>query len=160
MTDKKPKLLTRAEYELFLQSIPENVCTFCEWKTYQIVLKEGYKWVWIANLSPYWNWHTMLIPKRHFTEFTEMTEFELSEMGEMLKLAMVKYRGAGLKRADGSEVKKYVYFFRKRDDRFDPISGNIRPDHFHIHIAPDKDHLWDTCLDKEPYNCDINKLLD
>ena len=101
----------------------------------------------------------MLVPKRHFEDFLEMNDFEVVEMKEMLAFIMDIYRKSKLTRADGSEIKKYVYFWRKRDDNFDPISGNFRPTHFHIHIAPDKDHLWDTTLDKEPYKCDITKLI-
>lgn len=156
---KRHKLLSRVEYELFLKSIPKNICTFCEYHDYQIVLKEGWRWVWIANLAPYWKYHTMLISKRHFTEYIEMDDFESVELKEMLNYAMGKYRNAELRRDDGTKIEKFVYFWRKRDNKLDRISGTIRPDHFHVHIAPDRDHLWDDVIDDHAYKVDIVKSL-
>jgi diadenosine tetraphosphate (Ap4A) HIT family hydrolase len=154
------KLLTREEYDKgFIPNIPPNVCTFCDWQKYQIVLKEFHYWVWIANLSPYWSWHTMIVPKRHFVEFHEMTFREAGEMVEVVSYATKKMLDAELKREDGSGVKKIVYFWRFRADRFDPISGTVRPDHFHLHIVPDKDHLWDPILDKKPHTCPVLERL-
>jgi diadenosine tetraphosphate (Ap4A) HIT family hydrolase len=152
---KNRKLLSRADYEKFLEDVPSGTCTFCKWRKYQVILKEGYRWVWIANLSPYWNYHTMLIPKRHFVELGEMSDFETLEMKELLSLVTSKYRSANLLREDKTKVEKFIYFWRKRDNTYDPVSNNFRPDHFHIHIAPDKDHLWDPVLDKNPYLCDV-----
>jgi len=155
-------LLTREEYDKkFVPGLPENVCTFCEWEKYQIVLKEFNYWVWIANLAPYWCWHTMVISKRHFVEFDEQTYKENGELLDVLSYVKRKMLDANIRRADGSKIKKIVHFWRFRADRFDPISGSIRPDHFHIHITPDKDHLWDPILDDGAYKCDvIGKLAD
>lgn len=153
------KMMTREQYDEWLKDRPEGVCTFCNWKENQIVLYEGWRWLWIVNIAPYWWYHTMLIPKRHITKFTELNDFELLEFKELFTYAMDKYRGANLVRADGSDIKKYVYFWRDRDDQYDPKSGTIRPNHFHIHIAPDKDHLWDSILDKDAYQVDVVEKL-
>jgi len=154
------KLLSREEYDKkFIPNIPKDVCTFCEWDKYQLVLKEFDHWVWIANIAPYWRWHTMVIPKRHFVEFDEQSYKENGELLDVLAHVKRKMIDAKLQRSDGSEVKKIVHFWRFRADRYDPISGTVRPDHFHLHITPDKDHLWDPILDADAHTCDIFTTL-
>lgn len=150
--------MSRAEYDLWTKNIPKEKCMFCD-QNEQFILKEGYEWLWVANIAPYWYYHTMLIPKRHFVEYWDMTNDEAIELKQLSKYVINRYRQAKLLRSDNTEIKKYVFFWRLRDDRFDPISGNIRPDHFHLHIAPDKDHLWDPTLDENAYKVDIRKLI-
>ena len=152
------KLMNRDQYNKWLKKLPKNYCTFCNWKEYQIVLKEGWRWIWVANLAPYWYWHTMLVPKRHFVEYNEMNDKEAVELRDMFDYAINRYREEKLLREDGSQIKKYVFFWRLRDDTYDPISKVKRPNHFHIQIAPDKDHLWDPTLDKNAYKIDIMRL--
>ena len=152
------KLLTRKQYDNWFKEIPENVCTFCDWEKYQIVLKEFEHWVWIANIAPYWKWHTMIISKRHFERYADMTFLEAAELTEVIGYGEKKMLDAKLVRNDGSLVEKIVYFWRYRFNRFDPISGTIRPAHFHIHLTPDKDHLWDPIIDKDAYKVKIEKL--
>ena len=153
------RMLSREEYEIWLKSFPENYCAFCDWKKNQIILKEGKHWIWIANRSPYWKYHTIFFTKRHLKEITELSDEEMKEFFEMYSYAISKFRNAKLKRDDGSEIKKYVFFWRLRDDLLDRISGNIRPDHFHVHLTPDKDHFWDSTIDRNAYKIDIVKAL-
>lgn len=155
----KTRLLSRIEYDEWLKILPKNTCTFCEYKKYQIILDEDDNWVWIANIAPYWRWHTMFVPKRHFVEFSEMTPEELGDLMKIYKRAIAKFRFKHLKRKDGSPIKKYVLFWRMRDDLLDKISGNIRPNHFHLHFTPDKDHLWDPTLDGDAHLFDIEEEL-
>ena len=151
-------LMSRPEYDQWIKNLPAGVCTFCEWDKYQIVLKEFEHWLWIANLAPYWWWHTMIIPKRHFVEYEEQTFKEAAEFLDAFTYAKRKLLDAGLTRSDGVKVEKIVSFWRFRANRFDPISQTVRPDHFHVSISPDKDHLWDSTLDDDAYKCDILKL--
>jgi diadenosine tetraphosphate (Ap4A) HIT family hydrolase len=155
----KNKILNRQEYDEWMRSLDPNICTFCQWDEYQFVLKEFSYWVWIANKAPYWNWHTIIMPKRHFVEFEEQTFKEISEFLDVFSYAKRKILDAGLLRADGKPVEKIVYFARFRANRFDPISKTVRPDHYHFHLSPDKDHLWDTTLDAEAHRCDYAKLI-
>lgn len=149
------KLLTRKQYDKYFKKIPDNVCTFCQWEKHQIILKEFEHWLWIANLAPYWRWHTMLIPKRHFVEYHEMTFLEAGELTTAILYANKRMLDAKLEREDGTLVEKIVHFWRYRANRFDPQSGTVRPNHFHLHITPDKDHLWDPILDESPTEVDI-----
>jgi len=154
------KLLTREEYDIWFKDIPENACTFCDWKKYQIVLKEFEHWIWIANIAPYWKWHTMIIPKRHFEKYADMTFMEAGELVSVIDYGEKKLLESNLKRSDGSKVEKVVYFWRFRFNRFDPVSGTVRPAHFHMHLTPDKDHLWDKILDKDAHTVNFNILKD
>jgi len=122
------KMLSRKQYEEWLKSFPPDYCSFCDWPHNQITLHEGKNWIWIANRSPYWYWHTMLVTKRHVREFDQLSVIEAGELVEMYGYIVKKYREAELKRSDNSLIKKYVFFWRLRDDLYDPISGNMRPD--------------------------------
>jgi diadenosine tetraphosphate (Ap4A) HIT family hydrolase len=152
------KLMTRKEYDTWYKTIPENACTFCDWQKYQIVLKEFEHWVWIANIAPYWKWHTMIIPKRHFEKYSDMTFMEAGELVSVIDYGEKKLLSSNLLRSDGSKVEKVVYFWRFRFNRFDEKSGTIRPAHFHIHLCPDKDHLWDPIIDEDAHLIDLEKL--
>lgn len=149
------KLMSRPEYDKWMAKLPAGTCTFCNWKEYQIILKEFENWVWIANLAPYWYWHTMIMSKRHFVKFTDMSMRENAELPTILDYIEKKFVDAKLVRSDGVDVEKFVFFWRFRLNRFDPISKTVRPDHFHLHIAPDKDHLWDSTLDLKAHTCDV-----
>ena len=151
--------MTRSQYDKWLEGLPPNVCTFCAWKKYQIPLKEFEHWVWIVSIAPYWRYHTMIIPKRHFEKYGDMTLSEAGELVEVINYGEKKILGSNLRRADGSKIEKVVYFWRFRFNRFDPISHTIRPAHFHLHLAPDKDHLWDGVLEKDAHKIDWRVLL-
>lgn len=155
----KIKLMDRKSYDKWVAGMKPGECTFCDWKHNQIVLKEGWRWMWIANIAPYWYWHTMLVPKRHITKMEEINDYEWMELKEMHTYAMNKYRNAKLTRIDGSDVDRYVFFWRQRDNPIDPQTGAFKPNHFHIHMAPDKDRLWDSILDKDAYKLDIVSKL-
>lgn len=152
------RLLSRSEYEQWLKQLPSNYCAFCQWEPNQYVLKEGVHWLWIANLAPYWRYHTMLVPKRHVIRLTDLTVTETGEMYEMLEMSVDKLRAAQLRNVDGTPIKKFIFFWRLRDDTFDYLSGNIRPDHLHLHVTPDRDHLFDPVLDGQAYQADLTQL--
>ena len=156
--DKGIKMMSRKDYDKWLKKLPPNVCTFCQWEKYQIVLKEFEHWVWIASLAPYWRYHTMFISKRHFEKFADMTFREAGELPTAIDYGEKKMLESGLERVGGTKVEKVVYFWRYRFNRFDPISGTVRPAHFHIHLTPDKDHLWDPIIEKDAHKIDVKIL--
>lgn len=150
------KLLTREEYDSWVKTI--KTCTFCEWNKYQVVLKEFKYWVWIASIAPYWKYHTMIIPKRHFEKYSEINHKEAKELVKAINYGEDKILNSNLYRTDGSKIEKVVYFWRYRKNRYDPVSGNMRPSHFHLHLIPDRDHLWDPVVDPNAKDWDINLL--
>lgn len=151
------RLMTRAEYDKYLKEIPSGACTFCDPKT-QYILKEFNNWIWIANIAPYWRYHTMIIPRRHFEKFTDMTFIEAGELTSVVDYGEKKIIDSRLLRKDGSLVEKVVYFWRHRVNNFDPQSKTYRPSHFHIHLSPDQDRLWDPIVDASANQVDMSVL--
>lgn len=146
--DKQPKIMSRIEYEEWMAKQPKDLCAFCEWKKNQIVIYEGYKWLWVANLAPYWKIHTLLVPKRHFKEYGEMTNSEAVEFKQLIDKAIKKYETLG--------VERFVHFWRKRKNSFDPKTGKKKVDHFHVHLCDDFDGMWDPILDDKAKEWDVN----
>lgn len=150
--------MDRKTYDSWFKEIPKDVCTFCQWEKYQVVLKEFEHWVWIANIAPYWKWHTMIISKRHFEKYSDMTFLEAGELTTVIDYGEKKIIDNKLTREDGSLIEKVVYFWRYRFNKFDRVSGTIRPDHFHVHLCCDRDHLWDPIVDENACKVNILKL--
>lgn len=148
------KLLSRGrEYNTWKSKLPKGVCTFCEWRKYQIPLKEFDNWVWVANIAPYWHWHTMLVSKRHLVEFGEINIEEMGELVKALKYVQNKYNKAHLKDKNGKSIENFVYFWRFRKQLV--IDGEIKCLHFHLHFAPQIEHSWDPTLEKDAHLCDV-----
>lgn len=150
-------LMSREQYDVWMKALVPNECTFCD-ITKQIVLKEFNYWYWIANIAPYWKYHTMIIPKRHFEKYSDMTMQEAGELVTVIDYGEKKIIDAHLTRDDGSLIEKVVYFWRYRMNRFDKVSGTVRPSHFHIHLCPDKDHLWDPIIADNAHEWDVEVL--
>jgi len=142
------KLLSRTEYDAWMKTLDPEVCLFCDWRNTQIILKEFEHWVWIANLAPYWKWHTLIIPKRHIIEFDEQTYKESAELISVLAHAKKKL-------LDQTEIEKIVFFWRFRKNRVDAVSKTVRPNHFHVHITRDIDHRWDSTIEPDAHLVDI-----
>ena len=151
-------LMTRDQYDRWLKELPPNVCTFCDWKKHQIILREFEYWVWVASIAPYWKYHTMILSKRHFEKFGDMTFKEAGELPGVIDYGEKRILESKLKREDGTLIEKVVYFWRYRFNRFDSITGTIKPAHFHLHLTPDRDHLWDPVIDLEADKWDIEIL--
>ena len=100
----------------------------------------------------------MILSKRHFEKFSDMTFKEAGELPSVIDYGEKKILESKLKRADGTLVEKVVYFWRYRFNRFDQISGTVRPAHFHVHLCPDKEHLWDPILELDAYRTSLEVL--
>jgi len=157
------KLLTRKQYDAWIKQADPNTCFFCQWAKYQAVIKEFKNWLWVQNLAPYWYYHTMFMPKRHFTRESEMTVEEMAELIQIKEYAFNVVTKSNLKFPSGKDkgrpVDKFVYFHRLRINSFDSISGTIRPNHLHFHFTPDIDHRWDATLDENAHKYPITNYL-
>jgi len=140
-----------------------SVCKFCHWSEYQSILYQTKYWVWIENIRPYWFYHTMFIPKRHFSQEHEMTVAEMADLIQLKQLAFNVVMDSKLVFPSGinkdKPVEKFVYFHRFRVNRFDAITGTMGIDHFHDHFTPDIDHRWDSTLDEDAYKFPIGEYL-
>ncbi len=151
-------LLSRGEYEEWLREIPQGECPFCEWKKYQYVLHESRYWLWIACRSPYWKYHTLLIPKRHFTELNQITVVEMGEFIETYTTATNKFRRLNIV-IDGLPVDRLLFFWRLRDSLHEEGSNTTRIGHFHVHLTPDRAGLIDPAIEENACDWDPKQLV-
>jgi len=93
-----------------------------------------------------------------------MTIDEMAELVRIKEFAFDVVMSARLTfpngRNKGQPVEKFVYFHRFRVNRFDPISGTMRPAHYHDHFCPDIDHRWDSTLNKDAKNYPITDFIE
>jgi diadenosine tetraphosphate (Ap4A) HIT family hydrolase len=78
------KILSRQEYYEERKKSTSPECVLCHQK--QLVLGETKYWRWIAARAPYWKYHTMIVPKRHFVELYEINDEEWNELKKLMNL--------------------------------------------------------------------------
>lgn len=163
LEDYKNRLLTREEYYHYLKemevSLPSDYCPFCQDQG-ALMLKEFQYWELVFCQAPYWKYHLMLVPKRHFKEFTEMDKAEQEEFNKAIKYTLKVLQSAKLKYNDGKLVDVFLFFWRIRGQNRDPIALVRKTDHFHFHIVPEKEHSWESILDPDACNIDMGFLKD
>lgn len=153
-----PPLMARAQYDKWLKELDPEVCTFCSWKEYQILLQATDHWLWILNRAPYWPYHTMLVPKRHVVQIHELSVVETGELFSIYSQAV-----AVLKRHEevipaSLRTGKYLFFWRYRDKQRE-TTNQRKLDHFHLHVAPDRERMFDPVLDDSAHNVDFIRLI-
>jgi diadenosine tetraphosphate (Ap4A) HIT family hydrolase len=152
------KLLTRDEYYKLLRGTPPNVCLFCRWHDKQIVLAESKYWVWMANLAPYWKFHTMFIPKRHIEDIDLVNEEEFIDLKGIKSIAVEQYKKAKIISPSNTEADLFLYFWKVRNDGFDSANKVTKSTHLHIHMVPDNDNSWIPILDPSAIEYEIELL--
>jgi len=95
------------------------------------------------------------VPNRHFSDFSDISTEELAEFLKTLSYVKKTLASAKLKQPDGKPIDRYLFFWRYRENSLDPIENVIKPDHFHFHIAPEKEHLWDSVCSDDATGIDI-----
>lgn len=151
--------MSRNDYYSWLKDKPDNVCPFCEYEKYQLILSEGIYWVWIACKSPYWGYHSMLIPKRHVNAIDELKTKEREELFTLQGKILRIYLSAELFWPDGTAINNYMAFWRQRKANFDPLIGADKLSHFHLHFVPEKEHSWDDIMNPDAHLIDLEPLL-
>jgi len=99
----------------------------------------------------------MFIPKRHFVEMDEMTVVEMGELIEMYSSAIKKMRSLGLV-INEKAIERFLFFWRLRDTNFEETSQTRRLSHFHMHLTPDVEGLFDPLLTKDARDWDPTRL--
>lgn len=149
----------RAEYYKYIESLPENYCFFCDWENTQEIIEIRDNWIWHLSMSPVWRYHTMLTPKRHVVLLNELNGGELKEMVSFHQDVIENYKRINLIDKDGNPYKKYEMLWRVRNDTYDTVTGNMKPDHFHLNIYPFRDHHTDPVMDKDAFLYDFRREL-
>lgn len=157
-TPDEPLLMSRDEYDKWLSGLPGNTCTFCEWSKYQIVLKTTSHWTWILNRAPYWPYHTMLVPKRHVVQIHELSVVETGELFSIYSQAVSVLKKHEAMIPEKLRTGKYLFFWRYRDTQRE-VSDQRKVDHFHLHVAPDRERLFDPLLDEDAHHVNYIKLM-
>jgi diadenosine tetraphosphate (Ap4A) HIT family hydrolase len=151
------RLLSRQEYEKHVQGLPKGVCPLCDIKS-QISLGESSHWYWIANMSPYWKWHTMLIPKRHEQDMDNLTKEELEDYFIFHKKIITHLHDLGLIHDDGKKIDQFITMTRTRFPEVLNGSTYYKPDHLHVHVVPDREGVSRFVLDDSAPKVDIVTL--
>jgi galactose-1-phosphate uridylyltransferase len=154
-----PPLMTREEYAAWLRSLNPNECAFCDWHRYQIVLISTDHWLWVLNRAPYWRFHTMLIPKSHRVEMSELSVVEVGELFNIYDQAVTVLKSFQPLLPEKDRADRYIFFWRLRSEYVDQVSGEVKLSHFHLHLTPDRDKLFDPLLDDSASKVDCIPLL-
>lgn len=153
----KKKLLSREEYERWMQSLPADRCLLCE-PHEQIVLGASEFWYWIANVAPYWRYHTMLIPKRHIRDMAHLTLDEFADFQRFEREIVNHLVGLGLQHQDGRSVDQFIMMIRVREKGIQNGSTYKKPEHLHVHLIPDKEGVGRFILNESANIIDIEHI--
>lgn len=155
-----PDMMTRDEYSEWFKTVPETECTFCHPDKHpQIILKDDKNWQWIVALAPYWKYHTMLIPKKHYEDVTDIPPDEMSELVQLYAYARDKFLNASLTYDDGVPIYQYNFMWRIRTDKMAEIEGFHKPKHLHLHLVPDREYMFAPIMDKRAKDFDYTIFL-
>lgn len=121
----------------------------------QIILSESELWYWIASLSPYWEYHTMFIPKRHVEKFIDLSVEELIDLKNLYKKAHQHVTSLQLKHKSGRSIDQFIFMLRVREKDIPDGSEYLKPNHLHIHYAPDEAGVRRLVIDDDAINWDV-----
>jgi diadenosine tetraphosphate (Ap4A) HIT family hydrolase len=151
------RLLTRSEYEEYVKKLPPGQCSLCSIDK-QIPLGESTHWYWIANISPYWKWHTLLIPKEHVVDMDDLTREQFEDYQQFHRRIQKHLLGLNLIHEDGKPVDQFITMIRTRFDDATNGSTYWKPNHLHVHIVPDKEGVGRFVIDDSAVDVDVSKL--
>ncbi len=137
---------TREEYRQILSSLPAGFCPFCKYSETQYVLREFEQWVWIECRSAYWPYHTLVIPKRHFSASFEMNPDESVEFPQVERYVSQMYQE--------NHLETMVLSLRRLRE-----TPNGRLAHFHQHFAPEFEGMLDPILVRDANQWDRTVFL-
>ena len=140
--------LERSKYLEWSKLLPKEGCMLCDWKDWQLVLKEYADWVWVYSCAPYKKWNSMLIPKRHIEYMHEIQPHEWHELTYIMRQMYDIFHTIN----DESE---YIWLWRTRDEKFDKEGvkkKGKRLSHLHIHFMPEASRWLDPALDPQAHD--------
>jgi diadenosine tetraphosphate (Ap4A) HIT family hydrolase len=141
----KIKMMPRAEYDEFLKNTLKDVCFFCEYKEYQRVIKEWEHWMLLQPVSPYFENHIMLCPKRHVLRLHNLNDDEKKEFWDIDGKINIAYKKACI-----SRLRMQLHIRDKHTK-----SG----EHLHIHYYEFKEGDFAFMLPEDAYLQDMDKKI-
>lgn len=150
-------MLPRKEYEDYIKTFPKEYCPFCDIQK-QIVLDESKFWFWIANISPYWRYHTLFVPKKCIKTLDQVSADEFLDYQEFHKKILKHILNLDLKHLDGKPIDQFITMIRERIENIPNGSKYYKPNHLHIHFVPDREGVERFVLDKNAVDIDIKRI--
>jgi len=147
------KPLPRSAYPKRLEEL-DGECVFCSDIPKGLLIEDFSYWTWQYALFPYHKQHTLLILKRHCTEFGDLTDAEAVEFKNIIKEAEGRYRKNGIIDKDLPKRNQLFIGWRSRADN----KSKPKVAHLHLHMYPDFEGSIKETLDPEAHLEDINKL--
>lgn len=152
------KLISREKYHNKLKNSPVEHCALCDLKNDPLVIKHNNLWSLVLAKSPYWRYHVMLVPHRHFENFTDINKQECREFNTFYDFILEKFKSAKITHEDGSEITQFLCFWRLRNEKYDFTANVGKLKHFHCHIVPEKEYTIDKAIDKNAHKTDIELI--
>jgi len=137
----------RSQYiDSFKDQTGDEKCVFCAAQKESLEnekslkVYEGKEAYVIMNLYPYNNGHTMVVPRRHLSDYGELSESERTEIAELidktikaLKLVSSPHGfnvGANIGKAAGAGIDQHLHFHIvprwSGDTNFMPVLGEVK----------------------------------
>ncbi len=137
----------RSQYiDSFKDKSEDESCVFCSAQNEKIEnerslkVYEGKEAFVIMNLYPYNNGHTMVVPRRHLSDYGELTESERSEIAMLIDKTIKALKsvsspqgfnvGANIGKAAGAGIDQHLHFHIvprwMGDTNFMPVLGEVK----------------------------------
>lgn len=101
----------------------------------------------------------MFIPKRHVVEMSELSVIETGELFKIYDRAVDVFKSFQDQLPEEDRTGKYIFFWRFRSERSSEKTDQRKLNHFHLHLAPDRERLFDPLLDQSAHNVNYIPLL-
>lgn len=147
------KPLPRSEYERHLKNLGAE-CAFCTMSD-ALNIKEYKYWILVYAAFPYRKYHTLLVSKRHVTNFSELENGELSEFAYITEDVNRIYKESGIV-GDGSVYGDQLFFSWRSRDKSEISKKSVS--HLHLHFYPEIGKDINIVLDENAWDIDTSLL--
>ena len=151
------RLLSRKGYDELMKDGFSHNCLFCD-PNKQIVLGTSEYWLWVANIAPYWKYHTLFVSKKHKEDIAELTHAEFSDFQHFYSEIKNHLLLLKLKQHDSKPLDQFILMFRIREEDIPDGSIYPKPKHLHIHFVPDRGGVDRFKIDETAKDIDIKSI--
>ena len=138
-------------------SYKEMGCRLCDPKK-QILLGVSEHWVWIADIAPYWKYHTMFVSKKHIEDITEISTEQFTDLRSFYLKVKNHLLSLKLRYENGKLVDQFILMLRLRENNMPDGSTYPKPQHLHIHFIPDHEGVARFKIDETAKDIDIESI--
>lgn len=102
----------------------------------------------------------MFIPKSHKVQMSELSVPEMGELFEVYERAVQVFRNLGTDLPPEDFNGKFIFFWRFRDRLDGETTDQVKLSHFHLHLAPDRERMFDPILNERAVDYDYKALVE